>query len=119
MAKILTWASRGPTTSPKRQAGAIARAQAKARPGGQARAAANKSKQKCLDLLGFIRPNRDFSMGYGRKNKKIPHLKSRAQTTALADTLSDTLLHTSRRRTLLTRRGSNPMKRNVAHVFWF
>jgi hypothetical protein len=25
-----------------------------------------------LDLLGFIRPNRDFSMGYGEKNKKIP-----------------------------------------------
>jgi hypothetical protein len=24
-----------------------------------------------LDLLGFIRPNRDFSMGYGGKNKKI------------------------------------------------
>jgi hypothetical protein len=25
----------------------------------------NKSKQNGLDLLGFIRPNRDFSMGYG------------------------------------------------------
>jgi hypothetical protein len=24
-----------------------------------------------LDFLGFIRPNRGFSMGYGRKNKKI------------------------------------------------
>jgi len=24
----------------------------------------SKSKQKRLDLLGFIRPNRDFSMGY-------------------------------------------------------
>jgi hypothetical protein len=24
-----------------------------------------------LDLLGFIRPNRAFSMGYSRKNKKI------------------------------------------------
>jgi hypothetical protein len=24
-----------------------------------------------LDLLGFIRPNRDFSVGYGGKNKKI------------------------------------------------
>jgi hypothetical protein len=24
-----------------------------------------------LDLLGFIRPNPDFSMGYGQKNKKI------------------------------------------------
>jgi hypothetical protein len=27
-------------------------------------------KQNCLDFLGFIRPNRDFSMGYERKNKK-------------------------------------------------
>jgi hypothetical protein len=25
-----------------------------------------------LDLLGFIRPNWDFSIGYGGKNKKIP-----------------------------------------------
>jgi hypothetical protein len=25
----------------------------------------NKSKQKGLDLLGYIRSNRDFSMGYG------------------------------------------------------
>jgi hypothetical protein len=25
----------------------------------------NKTKQKSLDLLGFIRPNRDFSKGYG------------------------------------------------------
>jgi hypothetical protein len=25
----------------------------------------NKTKQKYLDLLGFIRPNRGFSMGYG------------------------------------------------------
>jgi hypothetical protein len=24
----------------------------------------NKTKQNCLDFLGFIRPNRDFSMGY-------------------------------------------------------
>jgi hypothetical protein len=31
----------------------------------------NKTKQKSLDLLGFIRPNRDFSMGYEQKNKKI------------------------------------------------
>jgi hypothetical protein len=31
----------------------------------------NKSKQKSLDFLGFIRPNRDFSMGYEQKNKKI------------------------------------------------
>jgi hypothetical protein len=26
----------------------------------------NKTKQKALDLLGFLRPNRDFSMGYGQ-----------------------------------------------------
>jgi hypothetical protein len=32
----------------------------------------NKTKQKSLDFLGFIRPNRDFSMGYERKNKKNP-----------------------------------------------
>jgi len=25
----------------------------------------NKSKQNSLDLLGFIRPNPDLSMGYG------------------------------------------------------
>jgi hypothetical protein len=31
----------------------------------QNQAQPNKSKQKCLDLFGFIRPNRDFSMGYG------------------------------------------------------
>jgi hypothetical protein len=30
----------------------------------------NKAKQISLDLLGFIRPNRDFSMGYGQKIKK-------------------------------------------------
>jgi hypothetical protein len=30
----------------------------------------NKTKQNCLDFLGFIRPNRDFSMGYGQKNTK-------------------------------------------------
>ena len=36
----------------------------------QIQAKPNKSKQNCLDLLGFIRPNRDFSMGYARKNKK-------------------------------------------------
>jgi hypothetical protein len=32
----------------------------------------NKTKQKSLDFLGFIRPNRDFSMGYEQKNKKNP-----------------------------------------------
>jgi hypothetical protein len=25
-----------------------------------------------VDLLGFIRPNQDFSMGYSEKNKKNP-----------------------------------------------
>jgi hypothetical protein len=30
----------------------------------------NKTKQKSLDFLGFIRPNRGFSMGYDEKNKK-------------------------------------------------
>jgi hypothetical protein len=29
-----------------------------------AQASPNNSKQKSLDLLGFIRPNRDFSMTY-------------------------------------------------------
>jgi hypothetical protein len=32
----------------------------------------NKTKQNCLDLLGFIRPNRDFSKDYDGKIKKIP-----------------------------------------------
>jgi hypothetical protein len=32
----------------------------------------NKSKQNGLDLLGFIRPNRDFSKSYAGKNKKNP-----------------------------------------------
>jgi hypothetical protein len=32
---------------------------------------ANKRKQNGFHLLSFIFPNRDFSMGYGRKNKKI------------------------------------------------
>src|SRR5690349_4109210 len=31
----------------------------------------NKNKQNSLDLFGFIWRNRDFSMGYSRKNKKI------------------------------------------------
>jgi hypothetical protein len=30
----------------------------------------SKTKQKSLDLLGFIRLNRGFSMGYEQKNKK-------------------------------------------------
>jgi hypothetical protein len=38
--------------------------------GNSAQANPNKTKQKSLDFLGFIRPNRDFSMGYGQKNKK-------------------------------------------------
>jgi hypothetical protein len=43
----------------------------------------NKSKQNRLHLLAFIRPNRDFSTGYGRKNKKIVlslHSRMRLQT---------------------------------------
>jgi hypothetical protein len=31
----------------------------------------NKTKQKSLDFLGFIRPNRGFSKGYEQENKKI------------------------------------------------
>ena len=31
----------------------------------------NKTKQNCLDFLGFIRPNWDLSVGYAKKNKKI------------------------------------------------
>jgi hypothetical protein len=34
----------------------------------------SKTKQKRLDLLGFVRPNPDFSMGYSGKNKKIRSL---------------------------------------------
>jgi hypothetical protein len=30
-----------------------------------------ESKQKALDCLGFIRPIRDFSMGYGESKSKI------------------------------------------------
>jgi hypothetical protein len=30
----------------------------------------SKTKQNCLVLLGFIRPNRDFSMGYGDSKQK-------------------------------------------------
>jgi hypothetical protein len=33
----------------------------------QNQASPSNSKQKGLDLLGFIRPNRGFSMGYGGK----------------------------------------------------
>jgi hypothetical protein len=36
----------------------------------------NKTKPKSLDLLGFIRPNRDFSKGYERKNKKSTRVSS-------------------------------------------
>jgi hypothetical protein len=37
---------------------------------GPTRIKPNKTKQKSLDFLGFIRPNRDFSMGYGESSKK-------------------------------------------------
>jgi hypothetical protein len=30
-----------------------------------------KPNKKCLDLFGFIRQNREFSMGYKRKNKNL------------------------------------------------
>jgi hypothetical protein len=33
--------------------------------------APSKTKQNCLELLGFIRPNPDFSAGYAGKSKKI------------------------------------------------
>jgi hypothetical protein len=39
----------------------------------------NKTKQKSLDFLGFIRRNRDFSKGYGRKNKKKTRVSSCVQ----------------------------------------
>jgi hypothetical protein len=32
----------------------------------------NKNKEKSLDFLGFVWPNRGFSMGYKEKNKKNP-----------------------------------------------
>ena len=35
---------------------------------------AKKTKQNCLDLLGFVRPNPGFSMSYGGKNKKNSRL---------------------------------------------
>jgi hypothetical protein len=39
----------------------------------------NQTKEKSLHVLGFLWPNRDFSMGYKQKNKKIlPRLNSRA-----------------------------------------
>jgi hypothetical protein len=31
----------------------------------------NKSKQNCLDFLGFRWPNWGYSMGYAQKNKKL------------------------------------------------
>jgi hypothetical protein len=30
----------------------------------------NRTKQNCLVLLGFIRPNRDFSTGYGESKQE-------------------------------------------------
>jgi hypothetical protein len=55
----------------------------------------NKTKQKSLDFLGFIRPNRDFSMGYERKNKKI-HSRLRLCAKRLKQLLSS--LHGTRPR---------------------
>jgi hypothetical protein len=39
----------------------------------------NKTKQKSLDFLGFLWPNRDFSEGYGEKNKKVAACLTRLQ----------------------------------------
>jgi hypothetical protein len=68
--------SEPPGRAAARRAGAKAQTSAK-----QNQAEPNKSKQKGLDLLGFIRPNRAFSMGCGRKNNKIfsvsPHCAKR------------------------------------------
>jgi hypothetical protein len=47
----------------------------------------NKSKKKRLDWLGFIRPNRDFSMGYSGKNKKT--LRSRSGCISNVSATSD------------------------------
>jgi hypothetical protein len=47
----------------------------------------NKTKQNSSDLLGFICPNRDFSMGYEPKNKKI-----RARVSGCAQNVSDASL---------------------------
>jgi hypothetical protein len=38
--------------------------------GNSGQAKPNKTKQNCLDFLGFIRPNQDFSKGYAQKIKK-------------------------------------------------
>jgi hypothetical protein len=43
-------------------------------PSKQNQARPNKSKQKRLDLLGFIRPNRAFSIGYDDSKSKNPTL---------------------------------------------
>jgi hypothetical protein len=45
----------------------------------------NKTKQKSLDFLGFIFPNRDFSKGYSDSRQKIRRpRRSPAPATALA-----------------------------------
>jgi hypothetical protein len=50
----------------------VAREHLRRLPGGQyVQANPSQSKQKWLVLLGFIRPNRDFSMGCRGKSKKI------------------------------------------------
>jgi hypothetical protein len=46
----------------------------------------NKSKQKGLDLLGFIRPNRYFSMGYGESTPvSVVFKMSQAALSLLSD----------------------------------
>jgi hypothetical protein len=47
-----------------------------------------KSKQKGLDLLGFIRPNRDFSMGCGDSKQKNAAPSQVVRQTSQGDSLS-------------------------------
>jgi hypothetical protein len=52
---------RAPARRKRADGGGRGSATASAKP---SQAKPNKTKQNCLDLLGFIRPNRDFSKGY-------------------------------------------------------
>jgi hypothetical protein len=55
----------------------------------QSQAQPNKTKRNCLDLLGFIRPNRDFSKGYGESKRKN-YLPARPRFMALGALQSPT-----------------------------
>jgi hypothetical protein len=44
----------------------------------------SRSKQNCLDILGFIRPIRDFSTGCDEKNKKLALLSLRRRASPKA-----------------------------------